>query len=294
MERQRRWAPGLVAAIAVAVGLLAMRPAPATADHTWGGYHWARPANPVNLQLGNNLTTTNWRSHLAVTSADWSDETKCTATATYLHPGESCPTTDVLNTSVVAGAGLRRCGAVPGRVEVCNDRYGRNGWLGVASVWTEGGHITQATVKVNDTYLATPSYNDTWRLSVLCQEVGHTFGLGHQDESGADFHTCMDYANNPDEDNKHPNAHDYSFLASLYAHADSTTTVGTRAVAGRTTAPGSPFDEVGPEHPAEFGRPEPGHRDRYGRSILFQRDLGNGRRLFTWVYWAPPGQPGAP
>jgi len=39
----------------------------------------------------------------------------------------------------------------------------------------------------------------------MCQEIGHIWGLGHQDESGADFHTCMDYATNPDADNMHPN-----------------------------------------------------------------------------------------
>src|SRR5215210_9224495 len=86
------------------------------------------------------------------------------------------------------------------------------------SVWVSGLHITQSTVKVNDTYFNTSFYNTPiWRASVMCQEVGHVFGLDHQDESGADFHTCMDYASNPDGDNTHPNQHDYDMLEQIYA-----------------------------------------------------------------------------
>ena len=28
---------------------------------------------------------------------------------------------------------------------------------------------------------------------VICQEIGHTFGLDHQSETGASLNTCMDY-----------------------------------------------------------------------------------------------------
>ena len=28
---------------------------PASANHSWGGYHWARTANPVTVQLGDNV-----------------------------------------------------------------------------------------------------------------------------------------------------------------------------------------------------------------------------------------------
>jgi len=54
-----------------------------------------------------------------------------------------------------------------------------------------------------------------------CQEIGHTFGLDHQDESRADLNTCMDYSNNLD--NPSPNQHDYGQLASIDSHLDSTT-----------------------------------------------------------------------
>ena len=38
------------------------------ADHSWGGYHWARTANPFTLKLGDNLTSAAWKAHLAQTS----------------------------------------------------------------------------------------------------------------------------------------------------------------------------------------------------------------------------------
>jgi len=176
------------------------------ASHSWGGYHWARTSNPFLVKLGNN-TSSQWGSYVSTASSDWSKST-------------------VLDTTVVAGAGLNRCGAVAGRVEVCNDTYGSNGWLGLASIWASGGHITQGTVKLNDTYYNTTKYNTpAWRASVTCQEIGHTFGLAHNDE---DFSTvtgtCMDYANDPSQ-NQHPNTHDYDMLKSIYAHLDSTTTV---------------------------------------------------------------------
>src|SRR5213593_2466381 len=64
---------------------------------------------------------------------------------------------------------------------------------------------------------------------VICQEIGHTFGLDHQDESGISLNTCMDYYHNTsasDTKSTHPNKHDYDELATIYAHLDSTTTVG--------------------------------------------------------------------
>jgi hypothetical protein len=178
------------------------------ATHSWGGYHWARTSNPFTVKLGSNVTSA-WSSYLSTASTDWSKST-------------------VLDTTVVAGAGLRRCGAVAGRVEVCNDTYGSNGWLGLASIWLSSGHISQGTVKLNDTYYASTKYNTpAWRASVMCQEVGHTFGLAHNDEDFSTINgTCMDYANDPTQ-NQHPNAHDYDMLASIYSHLDSTTTIQT-------------------------------------------------------------------
>jgi hypothetical protein len=199
--------------LALAVALMAtfafVFPAITAANHSWGNYHWARQSNPFTLKLGDNVNAT-WDPILATTSSDWT-------------------ASSVLNTTIVTGASKgKNCRATSGRVEVCNGSYGNNGWLGVAQIWASGSHITQGTVKVNDTYFNTAPYNTTaWRNLVMCQEVGHTFGLDHQDEifDNPNLNTCMDYTNNPTS-NQHPNAHDYAQLEAIYSHLDSTTTVG--------------------------------------------------------------------
>jgi hypothetical protein len=185
-----------------------------------------------------------------------------------------------LDTAVVAGrTNGRRCAATTGRVEVCNSLYGQTGWLGVASVWSSAGsHITQGTVKLNDTYFSTAKYNTpAWRNLVMCQEVGHTLGLDHQDVTydTPNLGTCMDYTNDPST-NQHPNAHDYDELALIYDHFDSSTTVAaSSANAGAA---------------ADLNRQDTwGRAVRYsqtGRAIAFERDLGGGEKEFTFVIWA--------
>ena len=49
---------------------------------------------------------------------------------------------------------------------------------------------------MNDSYLNS-GYTTTNKQHVICQEIGHAFGLDHQDESGADLNTCMDYSSQP-------------------------------------------------------------------------------------------------
>ncbi|HET7487668.1 MAG TPA: hypothetical protein VFJ85_07035 [Acidimicrobiales bacterium] len=248
----------LLVPLAAALALVATTSGPASATHAWGSYHWARTANPFTVKLGDNLSST-WTSYLADASTDWSKST-------------------VLDTTVVAGRTGGRCRPTSGRVEVCNSTYGNNGWLGVASIWASGSHITQGTVKLNDSYFNTAAYNTSaWRHLVTCQEVGHTFGLAHQDENfnNANLGTCMDYTNDPST-NQHPNAHDYDELALIYAHLDSTTTVG--AAAPGASAAGSGNSE------AEWGRAVGTSAD--GRPDLFVRELGNDQQVFTFVVWA--------
>lgn len=202
----------IVLAAALVMALVAT--IPAEANHSWGGYHWARTANPFTLKLSDNVTSA-WDTYLAEASTDWS-------------------ASSVLNTMIAPGsANVKRCAAAQGRVEVCNARYGYTGWLGVAGITISGGHITGAYVKLNDTYF-TGSYNTpAWRRLVTCQEIAHTFGLHHQDEnfSNANLGSCMDYTDFPSgpPSNEHPNAHDFSQLESIYSHLDGSTTVGQSA-----------------------------------------------------------------
>lgn len=243
MSVSRLW--GVALTVAVAVGIAA---APASASHSWGDYHWARTANPFTVPLGNNLTS-DWGPRLGVASADWS-------------------ASSVLNSPVVAGSGGKNCRATNGRIEVCNRRYGYNGWLGLAQIWTSGSHIVKATAKMNDSYLSSATYSNTNKQHVLCQEVGHGYGLTHQDESGADLNTCMDYSSALD--NPHPNAHDYQQLETIYnGHLDSSSTVGsTSATSGQVVF----------------------RRDGL-RSSYVVEDLGRGFRVHTFVFHAVPGLP---
>lgn len=55
---------------------------------------------------------------------------------------------------------------------------------------------------------------------VTCQEVGHTLGLGYQDESGASFGTFMDYSSSLNS--QHPNQPNYDELIAIYSPVDST------------------------------------------------------------------------
>lgn len=247
---------------------------PAQANHSWGGYHWARTNTTFTLTLGDNVSPA-WDSVLVTTSNDWSQST---VLDTVVRPG---------------GANPRNCRPTAGRVEVCNSTYGNNGWLGVAQVWISGSHITQGAVKLNDSYFNTSTYNTAaWRNLVSCQEAGHTLGLNHQDEnfSNANLGTCMDYTSNPGT-NQRPNQHDYDQLVSIYAHKDSTTTVG-QSVGTAPGRSGTAADE-GPNNPAEFGRPT-GVKDNYGRDILFEQGQPDGRKLYTHVFWALPGSRGNP
>jgi len=236
------------------------------ASHSWGNYHWARTSNPFTLKLGDNLSSA-WDSYLGTTSIDWS-------------------LSSVLDTTIVpGGTTARRCRATSGRVEVCNASYGNNGWLGLAQIWVSGGHITQGVTKVNDTYFNTTTYNTpAWRNLVMCQEVGHNFGLDHQDENfnNTNLGTCMDYTSNPDP-NQHPNQHDYEQLETVYAHLDSFTTIqsGTQKLPlGLSIAGGALNSDF--ENRSEWGK----ELKNNGNVALYERDFGGGQKIFTFIIWA--------
>jgi hypothetical protein len=207
-----------------------------------------------------------WDGYLGSVSADWS-------------------ASSVLDTVIESGAddnGTRKqCKAVRGKDHACNAAYGFNGWLGLATIWISGSHIVQGTAKVNDSYFDTSTYNNSnAKRHVLCQEVGHTFGLGHQ--TGV---SCMDDRNGLfDLAYVSPNAHDYEQLETIYtSHADSSSTVA--------QATGALAPKAGNHDEEEWGDPVPGHEDKHGRPTLFKKNLPNGQIKYTWVFWAEPGNP---
>lgn len=243
-----------VAAIASAAVVAAT---PLLATNAWNDYHWLRTTTEITPPVGDNVSAA-WDSYLQTAVADWNVSTRIQSP---LVAGETNP---------------RACRPKAGRIEVCNAAYGNTGWLGIAQIWLSDGHISQGIAKLNDTYFNTAQYNTpSWRALVMCQEIGHDYGLDHQDEDFATDNTtsCMDYTNQP-AGNEHPDAHDYEQLEIIYNHAHS----GSTAVAPGASA------QAGGDGPSEWGRPVAFTAD--GRPDVYMRVLPDGTRLITHVFWA--------
>jgi hypothetical protein len=259
-------------ALAIAIGAAGVSVSQvALASHAWGNYHWARTTPQFTLKLGNNLTTTAWRSRLTQASNDW-------------NAGNS----PVLTAIVTGGTTSQTCKMVAGTTQVCNATYGANGWLGLASINISGSHITQGTAKMNDTYFNTATYNNVnEREHVMCQEVAHTFGLAHQSEDGSSQNSCMDYFSNTGANatstvSTKPNAHDFSMLNSIYSHLDSTTTVASTPGATGSAAAGGVNVDIS-DDPASWGALM--KQSANGRSSTYQRFNDDGSQTLTHVYW---------
>jgi len=190
-----------------ALGVIAAATAvvPAQANHAWGGYHWARAGGAATPTLVSSLTS-DWTGNLTTAKNDWNKSPYVESAAVS---GDTSSRT------------RRRCAMTAGQIRACNYAYGNNGWAGLASINLSGGtHISQGSVKLNDTYESGAPAAE--RQGVMCQEVGHTYGLDHQDEDfdNPNLGTCMDYTDDWST-NQHPNQHDYDQLATIYNHTDS-------------------------------------------------------------------------
>lgn len=244
MESSSRTILSVVVLLAVA---LAAFPAVSAASHS-GTYHWPRTSNPFTVLLGDNVSSL-WDPHLQIAAFDWS-------------------VSSVLDTVVVAG-GTRPnlCRPTNGRVEICNSAYGNTGWLATLQVWVNADHITQATIKLNDTYLGSPPYKTSaFRQYLLCRYIGLTLGLDDQEPP---LGSCMTIT----ELNEHPNAHDYEELDAIYAHI-----------------PFAAPDQDGATGPTDFrGRDQWGRLlqvSKDGRTAVYELDFGGGHKVLTSVVWA--------
>jgi hypothetical protein len=283
------------------VSVATLTAGPAAANHQWGTYHWANNGTGVSLDLKHAFRDPdNWMSYYTEAIGDW----------------ESSGSPLALTDKGPSGTDPKKCSPIAGQILVCSESYGFRGWLGVAQIWLSGDHITQGITKLNNSYYSTATYNtDGWRDLVMCQEIGHDFGLGHQDETfdNQNLGTCMDYTNAPDGGgsyglpNRAPNAHDYDVLNStaMYGSAHSDGSSGGGGDDGGGCNPRSPkcsgqdafsFREVGRPVPSstqgnsgEWGRAI--GEDGAGRPDTFLLDLGNGRRKITHVFWVPGFKP---
>jgi len=206
---------GLSLATATAVLAVSLS---ASASHTWNNYHWARTTTSFTLQVIDS-NTSNWDDELALALQQWSQSTKLDMRVTSMDDSSQT---------------RKRCRAVAGKVRSCNAAYGNNGWLGLASINLDSnGHISQGTSKMNDSYASSFASQDE-RRHVMCQELGHTIGLGHTSEDGSTQNTCMDYSSSPTS--TAPNQHDYDQLVAQYGHTDSYNSYSTSAAAAGLSA----------------------------------------------------------
>jgi len=240
----------------------------ALANHSWGSYHWARTANPLTLQVGDNVSS-GWDARLDQALSDWNT------------PPGGYP--KVLQLNKATGQAGASCSPTAGRIEVCNSTYGNTGWLGIAQIWASGSHITQGVAKMNDTYFNTATYNTAaWRQLVMCQEVAHDFGLDHQDENfnNANLGSCMDYTSNPDgpPSNLQPNVHDFEELALIYAHLDG------------SSGGGKPCRGKKCPKPAAVDNAPPFSQASRANGSVYVDHLANGGRKITHVLWTPFGE----
>jgi hypothetical protein len=278
----------LIALVGISVAM------PATASHGWSTYHWPRSCSTcaASLNVYNSTVTTNtsWPTHLdraifgdasnpnSANRRGWNDSS-------------------ALTLSVVAGSTTTTtrssCPAVSGAVRVCNYTYGSNGWLGLAQIALVSGstsHIAWGTAKMNDSYFNS-GYPSTEKRHVMCQEVGHDFGLGHTSENGSSQNTCMDYYQNTsssDWTSTGPNQHDFDQLLTQH-HWGKSLGVSSTAVAAAIGFPA--VNDLNLNDTAEWG--DPIEFDGEGRAIVFERSLGFDRdgnefSILTRVTWADP------
>jgi hypothetical protein len=202
----------LLRALLLSIGLFTTIPVKAVTQ-SWNGYHWAR-TGPLVIGLGDNVGSA-WDTYLRTAATKWTAAKN-------------------IDFSVMIGkSAASTCNPVYGGVQVCDANYGATGWLGYATVWTAGGFIVQATVKMNDYYFNQAQYNTAaWRMMTMCQEVGHTLGLAHTNTITTNLNTgsCMDYTNDPTGAkctngtlaNTAPNSVDFTALSGIYATVNTT------------------------------------------------------------------------
>lgn len=188
----------------LAATLVMSAPVGALADHQWSSYHWNRDGvDPLVLTIGDNHQggAVGWSGYLSTAIDDW---------------------------NVFGGAHFRVAEGTPGNsdIESFNDDYGDSGWLGIASISATRGknkHIVAGSSKVNEFYITLAGYTGfdqpvEWQ-HVLCQEIGHTYGLDHNrngETGGTPDDSCMNDEQRPLV-YPTPNIHDTEQLDLMYA-----------------------------------------------------------------------------
>lgn len=268
-----------ISACVIVVALLSVIPMPVAASHGWGKYHWKRTSSAIKYIPFRRYVSSIWVTRYNTAIADWrkSAMTKIRPKTTFIGPAnKSCP-------------------MATGQGSVCDGLYGSTGWLGLATIYiAPGNHISRGMARQNNTYFKTKAYNTVaWRQFVICQEIGHIFGLAHVNEifNNPNTGSCMDYTNDPDggpggasntdKNNMHPNAHDYALINSRHLHIGF---VEPERAWRPTDMPVAMDAYRAPITLPQFGSLV--WSANGGRTQRYEVEFGGGWKVANWVIWA--------
>ncbi len=198
-----------ILAVTVALAALLTVVSAASADHSWSVYHWS--SDNLSPTVVDKTSSSLYNVPLGV--AEWAN------LPTPINPN----LTDAKKGDISVREGFSQT------------------WLGIATIFLDNGHITKGEVKLNTRYLEYYEANGYPGLAdhVLCQELGHILGLGH---NRTETDTCMNDQAFGGFDLTSPNDHDTYQLNLIYdGHAD---TGGTTE-----TGNGGPPCSKNPTHP---------------------------------------------
>lgn len=278
----KRYLSRWICASLITFAVVALVQTPIIATHNWGGgtkgYHWQRTSSSIRQVPIRRFHSSVWLTRFATAYAKWRS-----ASMTKVRP--------ILGAT---GGGRNPCPFAAGQITSCDGSYGNTGWLGLASIFVgSSGHITQGTSKVNNTYFNTAYYNNIpWRQLVICQEIGHNFGLGHVNEVNNNPNTgsCMDYTNDPDggpggasptdPSNMNPNSHDYALINSKHNHTGSAMLLpGFESEMEREAEMPAALRAFDPVKLSELGTLV--KIGDGGRTEVYEREFGNGYKAVT-------------
>ena len=211
--------------LVIALAMLLLSAATALASNTWNGYHWANGAgDPHDGSISLTLTLvddlTKYGTEYGEALKDWDRASNGGNGPLSLIPGTAGSRPLACENVATEEAG----NAILGTIHVCNDGYGKIGWLGLARIWlAPDGHIEAGVALMNDSYMLESGSvydNPIARQHVLCQEIGHTLGLDHQ--GSPKKQSCMNARWGLTDPNfAHPNQHDYDTLDEIYGSSSS-------------------------------------------------------------------------
>lgn len=282
--------------VLVTLVIVLLAATPVFAAHGWGSYHWGRSC----ATCAANITI---YSSLATTNTNWADHLNKSVYGDAANPNTAnrrgWDASAALALSIAASATdsttRSNCPTVSNAIRVCNYTYGSNGWLGLAQINTLSGstHLAWGKAKMNDSYFNS-GYPNTEKRHVMCQEVGHDFGLGHTSENGSSQNTCMDYysnTSNTDWTSTGPNQHDFDRLLTQHHWGAKTFLPGDNL---KTLS--LPVADENLNEPWQWGTPEgwdPQGRANVYRLVIGVDSEGNEHEIWTHVIWADPtDQPG--